>query len=106
MNKTKEKIVPKLGMGVTEFVGSDCYPYTIIGISASKKIMQIQSDNYKPTADHEYYGNQDYDYTTDPQGRTYFISLRKDGRWRQVGSGRGSTTYGIGVRRAYSDPSF
>jgi len=104
-NQTKT-IVPVKGMGVTQGAGSDRYPYTILDVSPSGKQIRIQEDNATPGPGHNFYGSQCWVFTPNPNGRKITISLRKDGRWREVGSGRGSSGYGIGHRDKYIDPSF
>ena len=93
----------KIGDGATRVVGSDCYPYTVIEINKDKTRIKIQSDNYELAEGFDYYSNQVYNYFSNPNGIIEELSLRKDGRWKEVG---GSYTYGIGRRKYYQDPSF
>ena len=105
LNEGRVEIVV-VGMGATYCVGSDCYPYTVVEVINQKKIV-VTSDMYKATDKSEYYGSQDYTYTSNPDGHRMVLTLRKNGRWIPQGSPmRGSCGFTIGYRRAYRDPSF
>ena len=98
----------RVGLGVTEAVGSDRYPGTITAVSPSGKKITVQMDDYRRTDSNGYGGHQEYEYFRDENNyRTREYSLRKNGEFVEVGSpiswGRGLT---IGMRRAYQDPSF
>ncbi len=95
-----------VGMGATYCIGSDCYPYTVVEVISQKKIV-VTGDEYKPAVGFEYYGNQIYDYTPQPNGHRKVLTLRKNGRWIPQGSPmKGSCGFAIGSKRAYRDPSF
>jgi hypothetical protein len=106
MANQSKPIKPVKGMGVTAGVGSDRYPYTILDVSPSGRQIRIQEDTAELISGDIFKNAQEYHYTPNPNGRKITISLRKDGRWREVGSGRGASTYGIGHRDRYYDPSF
>ena len=94
---------PKVGMGATMRLGSDCYPYTIIWVNDKKNQAAMQSDNFimvKGSLESE---SQTYEYSTNTDSRQVIISLRKNGSWRVACS---QTPVSIGNRRAYRDPSF
>jgi hypothetical protein len=99
-------VKPKIGMGATMGIGSDCYPYTIVEILSDKRIA-VTADISTPTGKHDYFRNQDYDYTSNPDGVKEIYTLRKNGRWVREGetmhSGR---CLHIGSRRRYDDPHF
>lgn len=105
-NQVKNVVVPVKGMGVTGGCGSDRYPYTILDVSSSGKQIRIQEDDALLTSGDITRYSQVYEYSPNLNGRKVTISLRKDGRWREVGSGRGASTYGVGHRSKYYDPSF
>lgn len=44
----REQVTPEVGMGATEVVGSDRYPYTIVKVVNPKKIV-VQRDDYRRT---------------------------------------------------------
>lgn len=101
---TETKI--EVGMGVTEYVGSDRYPYTVVEILSPKRIV-VQRDNFRRTDNRGFSEQQDYVYEPDPNGSRYTITLRKNGLWYKVGEQmyRGGGFW-VGERRAYQDPSF
>lgn len=92
--------VPTVGMGVTMGAGSDCYPYTVVAVSPSKKSFTIQGDNHAPDEHHErvYGGHQSYSYSLNPNGSTLTARRGKNG-W--VVNGR---RIHLGSRRYYQDP--
>lgn len=98
---------PTVGDGATISAYSDRYAGTIIAVSPSGKRITVQRDNYRRIDSNGMSDAQSYEYERDPKGVTYQFSLRKNGRWVQVGE----TLYGglrchIGVRSAYYDYSF
>lgn len=101
-----QKVEPKIGMGVTQVMWSDRHPYTIIEISGSGRRMVIQADTAIVVSGNRADGSAEYEYERNPTGEKLVISRRKDGVWRQSGSGRGSSHFAIGIRREYYDPSF
>ncbi len=101
------EIIPAVGMGATAGYGSDSYPYTVIKISANGKTLVVQADNHKPAPGFDYYSNQVYTYTPNPEGETKTFTLRDNGRWVLKGeSKKGGLRLGLGHRRYYQDPSF
>ncbi len=94
---------PEVGMGATISAGSDCYPYTIIDVNKTGTKIKVQRDNYEPAEGYDYYDNQVYNYSSNPNGCIYEVSLRKDGKWKIV---NGTSNVRIGHRSHYSDPSF
>lgn len=98
---------PEVGMGVTLMVGSDRYPYTIAKISKNGKTIWVTPDAYAPTEKHDYFGHQDYTYTTNTERPSQIFTLRKNGRWVEKGSNlHNGCGLHIGHREAYQDPSF
>jgi len=93
-----------VGTPATIGIGSDSYPATVVGISKSGRTIEVQNDNYQRTDSNGYGGNQEYSYAPNPDAPIHKYSLRKDGRFRLVGSNWGGI--GFGERRAYQDPSF
>lgn len=99
-------VQPTVGMGATGGAGSDCYPYTIVNVISPKRI-QITADDYKRIDNNGLSENQEYEYTSRPDASKITLSLRKSGRWVEVGqSDAGYNGYAIGHRRAYLDPHF
>jgi len=94
---------PVVGMGATRSSGSDSYPYTIIEIRGKRLV--IQEDTAIRVEENAGYGAaQNYVYLRNPNGSKLTVSLRKDGRYRQVGDSY--SVIGIGFRRKYYDPCF
>lgn len=98
---------PEVGMGATVLSYSDRYAGTIIEVGGTEKRPEIvvQQDHAKRTDDHGMSDMQSYDYTPDPEGRTYRFRLMKRG-WKQVGDdNRVFDGYGllIGDRREFYD---
>ena len=93
-----------VGMGCTFGAGSDSYPAHVSRISDSGKNVWIKRATY--TADveggHEYFGNQKYIITPNPDATEERVSKRKSGRWM---IGNYSGVY-FGTARYYSDPHF
>lgn len=96
---------PEIGMGVTEHMYSDRHAYTIVLIHKSGKKIRIQQDKAKRIDKNGMSDQQEYEYTPNPDGRIYELSLRKNGEWRKVGVQNGSV-FGIGYRREYYDYSY
>ena len=103
-NKTPQ--TPEVGMGATLRVGSDCYPHTIVEILSTKAI-EIQRDHSVMAPEGNYFGDQVWNITSDPDGVTEVYTLRRNGKWHL--KGQPMTNYGglrIGNRRRYEDPHF
>lgn len=98
----------EVGMGASKSVGSDSYPYTVIKIQSNGNEIHAQRDISTPTEDSEYYGNQSYTYTPDPESDIEIFTLRKNGYF--VKKGKPLNYYWdsicLGTRRYYRDPSF
>jgi hypothetical protein len=106
--KTLKKEIPLVGMGATQSVGSDSYPFTIVEVGESIEYIVIQQDDAKPTDIHDYYGKQDYTYHANPNAKKEKLTLRKNGYY--VAEGELISRYFrrllLGTKRKYSDPSF
>ena len=100
-------IEPKVGMGATLAIGSDCYPFTICTVGKyGTKYIEVQRDNYKRTDKNGLSEMQTYEYTPDPIAEKYRYTLRKNGRYVRKGLPMKYGGIYIGSRRAYFDPSF
>lgn len=100
-----QEITPEVGMGVTKYVGSDRYPYTVVEVITPKKIV-VQADNYVRTDKNGQSESQEYTYTPNTDAERITITKRKNGRWVRQKESSNSIGYGIGHRRAYQDPSY
>jgi hypothetical protein len=94
---------PEIGMGVTWSVGSDRYPGTIVEIYHNDKRIVIQEDIAIRTDDNGMSESQTYKFETNPSGTIYHASLRKDGRWKLMGT---KQSVSLGIRGKYYDFSF
>jgi hypothetical protein len=100
----EEKNRPKVGMGVTQIVGSDRYPFTIVRVINDKKIV-VTKDSVGPNKKID--PEQSYDYQTNWDGFNIILTLRNNGRWREQGEPtKGGCPWHIGSRRFYQNPSF
>lgn len=96
----------QIGQGCTYHIGSDRYPYTLVEILTSNRVV-LQRDNYTRTDKNGISENQTYSFEPDPLAIRIVVSRRKDGRWRRQGEkSGGSGFFTLKGRNAYSDPSF
>jgi hypothetical protein len=94
-----------IGQPATFGYGSDCYPGTVIAQSKSGKEITIQSDNYRAISGDHFSCNVVYEYTPNPNGATSKYRWNEKRQAFTQGGARGNACC-VGVRRAYSDPSF
>lgn len=95
----------KIGDGASYNIGSDSYPMTIRKVSSSGKTVWATSDRFKGKPGANSYANYEKIGAFIPQENADLkrFSLRKDGKFRPVGSTVGSLTYGRSYRQ---DPHF
>lgn len=93
-----QNIIPVVGMGVTEYCGSDCNPYTVVAVTNSRTIT-IQEDKATRTDTNGMSEVQEYTYGANKHGWTLVITLRADGRWYE--RGKKGFHYYVGDRRKY-----
>jgi len=107
VNNNLTKLVPEVGMGATEQVGSDRYPYTIQEVNRGGQELVLTMDDFIRTDSNGLSESQEYTYVEQKDGIRRVFTRRKDGRYRLKGT---PSTWGgaltVGVRRAYRDPSF
>jgi hypothetical protein len=99
---TANNIVPEVGMGVTSGYGSDCYPHTIVAVDPNLMWIEITDDKTTPCEGFDFYNNQHYICTPDPEAESYRLKLHTRG----PKAGRYGDNYWLGHRRYYQDPSF
>jgi len=101
-------IKPEPGMGATILLWSDRHPYTIHRVSKDGKKLWATEDQHKRLDNNGFSESQEYEYwnddSNDPESWSLF-TLRKDGRWHQGNTLRGSVL-AIGRREEYYDFSF
>ena len=91
--------------GATLYVGSDCYPYTVLSQSDSK--ITAQRDSFKAAPGSDYFNNQIWDIIPNPHAPIETYTLRKNGRWVKVGDNmHHGSCLSVGRKVAYRDPSF
>lgn len=94
--------IPEWGSGATMQLGSDRYPFTVIGVSKTGKKVTLQADDFVRTDKNGLSETQMYHITSNPDGETR-VAVWSDryGRWRV-----GTAPIFFGNRSAYQDPSF
>lgn len=95
-----------IGDGATIYIGSDRTAATVVKVTP--KTVTLQRDNSTPAADFDFYANQSYDFTPNPEAGESVFSLRQDGKLYMRGTemGRNGIRCSIGTRDQYRDPSF
>ena len=94
MQSTQPPVI-EVGMGATQLLWSDRYPYTITKILSKNKI-QVQEDIYALQP------NGSYEIKSNPDGEVKTLIKTSKG-WKVLG---GTTYFCIGVRDIHIDPSF
>ena len=94
-----------VGSGGSYSIGSDTYPITIVGWSASGKVLYYRDARAHPTVDSDPYGIQRYLFTEDPTAPVRTATWRKSsGVYKPMGASSGVIrTDGY---HKYMDPSF
>lgn len=108
LNCTKRTMIPQIpqvGMGATESVGSDRYPYTVILVVSPKKIV-VRRDDFCRTDRNGMSESQTYEFTQTVEGPETTLTLRRNGRWVSEGTAMKDGHWFIGERQAYQDPCF
>ena len=128
--KKEVKPVPRIfvGQGATYQPYTDQYPLTITKVEGAvgKRKVTLRECKATPTKNYDYYKNQSYIYTDDPEGREFYFQ-EKDEITNQYGDvdfkvfkesnlnhdtgrlnkakGTGGLIY-VGFRERWQDPSF
>lgn len=106
--KTTEQTVDgkfKVGDGASYIIWTDREPVTIIRISKSGRTLWAQQANYETAEEHDYWNNQKYTYSPNPDGEIYRFSLRASGVWKMANHQGSGMNLSPGYRR-YQDPCF
>jgi hypothetical protein len=104
---------PRVGDPATYVVWTDTHACTVIAVSKDGKRATLQRDVATVTNAEECRKNGqgwpcEYDYSRDPNGETYEVSLRSNGQWKRVGQTMkepGGYAF-FGRRQEYYDPHF
>ena len=124
--KAKREVKPKpeifVGQGATYQPYTDKYPLTITKVEgeAGKRKVTLRECKATPTKNYDYYKNQSYIYTDDPEGREFYFQekdklyqdnvfkeslLNQDTGRLNKAKGTGGLIY-VGFREKWVDPSF
>ena len=90
--------------GATLGVGSDRYPYTIL--TRTERKITAQKDSFRAAPGSDYFGEQKWDITPNPNAEIETFTLRKNGKWIKVGDSMKGCRLNPGNRSAYKDPCF
>ena len=105
--------VPEVGMGATVLLWSDRKAGTVIAVYRDKageiSGYDVQQDKATRTDDRSVFGNQEYAYAPDPEGRVFEIRRvvrgKAKGQFREDGRKDGHCVR-LGVRDEFYDYSF
>lgn len=104
--------VPELGMGATILMWTDRHAATVTAIVKRDKhgypeMIEIKEDVSHRTDKNGMSESQEYAFEANPEARARLFSLRKNGRWIEVGQAmKGGQAIAIGFRDEYHDYSF
>lgn len=98
--ETKERMKPVVGDGAHVSNGVDTHSVTIIDVSENGKRVIVQRDDVKPAEDAKPYSN-DWEITPNPNNPTACFTLRKNGRFVQIGDSMNSWTVLLSGRYYY-----
>lgn len=102
----KNPITPHVGMGATRCYATDRYPFTVVAVSKSGRRITLQEDWSFRTDSNGMSECQEYRYEPNTFAPLVVASLRKDGRWVEVGQNGKGSRFVLGSRRRYYDFSF
>lgn len=114
------RVIPEVGMKASYRMGSDSQVFTIIAVNKTKRVIMVQRDRVEPLHKGEDLGfepggfighcsSQDKQrWTTfpDPEGAIKKFSLRKNGRWCEVGEPNNGPSLTVGVADEFYDYNF
>lgn len=98
---------PQIGMGVTQILWSDRYPFEVVAIKDTRHIT-VREMNAKLISGSWMDECQEYEYESNENGRTFDLFLTNKGRWvARIGREYidGYTWY-VGNAEMYRDPHF
>ena len=104
----QKDIIPEVGMGVTEYVGSDRYTFTVVKVLTPNRVI-VKEDNVEIVSGNWYENNVIVRYSFGEDRPEITLYRTRDKRcWKRVGSGSDSYTpqFYLGYRSYYQDPSF
>jgi hypothetical protein len=95
----------EIGSGATIVIGTDRDAATVIAVSKSGRKVTVQRDIARRTDSNGMSDQQHYEYARNPEGEVVTFSLRKNGRWWQVGRS-GGLVLRLGERDSFYDYNF
>lgn len=101
----------KIDDPATMGIGSDRYPGTVTGVTYVKSgpnkgrvaTVTVTEDDARMVTGSTQDGSATWEYSRNPEGRSYTFQARNRGRTVWQSAGRGWTLY-LGARRRYYDP--
>lgn len=97
---------PVVGMGVTEMMWSDRYPFEVIEVIDDRHILVRELDA-KRIDSNGMSESQKYEYISNEENNVIKLFLTKQGKWReQTGRKLGCNTFVVGYAEKYYDYSF
>lgn len=95
-----------VGDGVTCYVGSDRYPYTVTGILSERRLQVRRDHATRKDQNGHFSENQTWEYSPNEYAEVEVITLRKNGYWYRKGESMKGCFFTIGTRSMYQDPHF
>ena len=97
---------PWVGMEATYRVGSDAYPYEVVGVTKTGKGIRVRPlKSLAVRAQGPYTETHgDYVYASDPDADTIDVTFRKNGRWVRRGESMNACGFALGFASEYRDP--
>lgn len=108
LSDCSKTIVPEVGMGCTRLQFSDRRAATIVEVSKSGKQILVQDDTATRVDKNGFSDCQKYEYERNTEAYKRKFTLRKNGKWIEVGASLDSCGYSLllNVRREYYDFSY
>lgn len=100
----QEEIEIAVGMGCTQGVGSDRYPYRVSAVLTPKRI-QVQAVQYRRIDQNGQSESQQYEFG-DSVGEPITLTRRRNGRWVREGEQQWASPFWLGQMDAHQDPHF
>ena len=104
MGKLSDTVIPYVGMGATEIIGTFKIPYTVIDVNKSLKKIVLRSNKTVRIGDKQKWTweNQEYEITEDLNGKIIEARLNKYEIWKVTGK---NSAIRLGKKQYYVDYS-
>lgn len=93
---------PYIGQGATEILWTDRHAYEVIAILDDRHII-VRRMNAKLKGE---YLNQEYELTSDPNGKCVNLFRKKNGQWVERNGRAYGAKFTLGIMDEYEDPCF